>query len=175
MFELEPEGRRLAGRVVAVATADDVAKASALGEPFVAADVFLPEAVEEAKKRGVRLIHLDDVARPAARLLAKFLIDRRPDLLVTFFETALPATVGRSFSYNEHTPDDRGVPYEVNFRIVATVPSKQSEVAEPLHHFKSKLSAALSSVERIFTSFSHSKTEYYHSIGLFMSRRQKLV
>ncbi|MEM1637906.1 MAG: hypothetical protein QW247_09375 [Pyrobaculum sp.] len=67
--------------------------------------------MEEARKRGVKLIHLDDLVRPAARQLAKFLADRRPDLLVTFFESALPKTVGRGFEYNEYTPDDRGVPY----------------------------------------------------------------
>lgn len=175
VFELEYEDGLLAGRIVAVATADDVVKASALGQLFVAADVFLPEAVEEAKKRGVRLIHLDDLVRPAARLLAKFLIDRRADLLVKFFESVLPKSVGRSFSYGEYTPDDKGVPYEVKFDVKVVVPIRQSQVVEPLHQLMSKLSAALGNEDNILAGFSYSKSEYYHYIDLTISTRRRYV
>ena len=78
-FMLKVEGNVLRGHIRAVATGDDVVKASYSNQSFVAAKVFLPEAVEEAKRRNVRLINIEDVAKPLAALMISLLSYRRAD------------------------------------------------------------------------------------------------
>ena len=52
-----------------MAAGDDVVKTSHSNQSFVAAKVFLPETVEEAKRRNIRLISIEDVAESSAALM----------------------------------------------------------------------------------------------------------
>ncbi len=110
------EGVRL--RIRSVATGDDVLKARASGAKAIAAKVFLPEAVEVAGREGVELVNVEDVVGPLASVLKELLRERRPDLLVRFFQEILPEAVARSYSYREYT-DYTGATSAVEFSVDA--------------------------------------------------------
>ncbi|RFA93499.1 hypothetical protein CGL51_12715 [Pyrobaculum aerophilum] len=131
-------------RIRSVATGDDVIKARAAGVSALAAKLFLPEAVEAAKREGVELINLEDVAEPLARVLGDLLRQRRADLLVRFFQELLPSEVTRSYSYYEYSSIlTGGAVSSVSFKVEIEF-KKSLELFEDVLEFISALAARAS-------------------------------
>lgn len=97
----EVEGSAERGVVRLIAIGDDIVRASLRGLTFVAAKVFLQEAVEEARKRGLKLVNLEDLTVSLARILVDTALQRRADLLVKVLDQLLPPRIPRNYSYYE--------------------------------------------------------------------------
>ena len=130
-------------RIRSVATGDDVLRAKASGASALAAELFLPEAVEVARREGVELIDLEDVAEPLAEVVGALLRERRPDLLVRIFQELLPRDVARHYSYLEHvdfmTKDVAATSFKVELEF-----QKCFEFFEDILEFMSALAAKAS-------------------------------
>lgn len=161
-FELEAEEAKLKGLIRAVATADDVAKASSLGYSSVVAEVFLPEAVEEAKRRNVKLINIEDLAGPMIEFVIKALAARRPDQLVRLFDSLAPPNVLRSYDYWEH-PSYKGTLFANTFSVKFAIPNTATKLIEGLTELMAFLSSKLSA-SKIEASF---QTENKPSENMF--------
>ncbi|AFA40736.1 hypothetical protein Pogu_2709 [Pyrobaculum oguniense TE7] len=130
-------------RIRSVATGDDVVKAKASGASALAANVFLPEAVEVAKREGIELISIEDVADPLIGVIGALLKERRLDLLVRIFQELLPGDVARSYSYYELANFmGRGIS-SVSFRV--KVEFRRSDFFEDILELLSALAAKASS------------------------------
>jgi hypothetical protein len=100
-FVAEVGGRAERGVVRLIAVGDDVVRASLKGLSFVAAKVFLQEAVEEARKRGLKLVDLEALTAQLAKVLVDLALQRRADLVVKVLDQLLPPRIPRSYTYYE--------------------------------------------------------------------------
>jgi hypothetical protein len=100
-FVAEVGGRAERGIVRLIAVGDDVVRASLKGLSFVAAKVFLQEAVEEARKRGLELVDLEALTAQLAKVLVDLALQRRADLVVKVLDQLLPPRIPRSYAYYE--------------------------------------------------------------------------
>ena len=158
-FMLRMEGSELRGHIRAVATGEDVVKASYTNQSFVAAKVFLPEAVEEAKKRNVRLINIEDIAEPLAALMISLLSYRRADLLIRIFNAILPPQVARYYSYSEYKDMFADRVYSASFTMSIEIPSKVAPLLfEDLNELLAELSAKMSKLKGVDVEFTVKKS-----------------
>ena len=159
VFILRMEGgAELRGRIMAVATADDVIKASNLGQSFVAARIFLPEAVEEAKRRNVKLVNIEDVAEPLASLMINLLASRRADLLIRVFNLLIPPQLAKSYSYSEYRDVMIGEVEDVSFRVRIEIPGKfAANVFEDLSELLNELVSKMGRIEGVDVEFTIKK------------------
>ena len=100
-FVAEVGGRAERGIVRLIAVGDDVVRASLKGLSFVAAKVFLQEAAEEARKRGLELVDLEALTAQLAKVLVDLALQRRADLVVKVLDQLLPPRIPRSYTYYE--------------------------------------------------------------------------
>ena len=157
MIRME-DGSALKGRIRSVATADDVITASNLGQSFVAAKVFLQEAIDEARKRGVRLINIEDIAEPLVNLMVGILASRRADLLIRAFDMLLPPEVARDYSYHEYVGVFTNRPENATFRTKITIPGKvAAKIFEDLSELLNELASKMSELKNVDVEFTVSK------------------
>ena len=102
-FVAEIGGSPERGIVRLVAIGDDIVRASLKGLSFVAAKVFLQEAVDEARKRGLKLVDLEALTTSLAKVLTDLALQRRADLIVKVLDQLLPLKIPRSYSYYEYS------------------------------------------------------------------------
>ena len=115
-FVVEMGGSEERGIVRLVAVGDDVVRASLKGLSFVAAKVFLQEAVDEARKRGLKLVDLEALTASLAKVLVDLAFQRRADLLIKVLDQLLPPKIPRSYSYYEYTFMGRVVSVDAGLR-----------------------------------------------------------
>ncbi|ABL89099.1 conserved hypothetical protein [Pyrobaculum islandicum DSM 4184] len=160
-------GDVLRGRVVAVATADDIIKASNLGYTFVAAKVFLPEAVEEAGKRGIRLVSIEEIAEPLSVLLVNLLANRRGDMLIRLFDQLIPSFMTRTYYYYEYMDYNRGDVYATSFKATVKVHERfYSEVFGDLVELLSELSMRMGKTRGVQVEFATRREANSHVVSL---------
>ncbi|MGC9136739.1 hypothetical protein [Caldivirga sp.] len=158
-FVLRTEGSELRGHIRAVATGEDVVKASYSNQSFIAAKVFLPEAAEEAKKRGVRLINIEDITEPLAVLMISMLSHRRADLLIRVFDAILPPQVARYYSYGEYKDMFTDKVHTASFTMSIEIPSKIAPLLfEDLNELLAELSAKMSKLKGVDVEFTVKKS-----------------
>jgi hypothetical protein len=100
-FVAEVGGRAERGIVRLIAVGGYVVRASLKGLSFVAAKVFLQEAVEEARRRGLKLVDLEALTAQLAKVLVDLALQRRADLVVKVLDQLLPPGIPRSYTYYE--------------------------------------------------------------------------
>jgi len=115
-FVVEMGGSEERGIVRLVAVGDDVVRASLKGLSFVAAKVFLQEAVDEARKKGLKLVDLEALTASLAKVLVDLAFQRRADLLIKVLDQLLLPKIPRSYSYYEYTFMGRIVSVDAGFR-----------------------------------------------------------
>lgn len=152
------DGSVLRGRIRSVATADDVITASNLGQSFVAAKVFLQEAVDEARRRGVKLINIEDIAESLVNLMVGILASRRADLLIRAFDALLPPEVVRDYSYYEYASIFTGKPEDATFHVRIRIPGRAAaKVFEDLSELLNELASKMSRLKDVNVEFKVSK------------------
>ncbi|WP_291764505.1 hypothetical protein [Caldivirga sp. UBA161] len=175
-FMLKIEGSELRGHIKAVATGEDVVKASYSNQSFVAAKVFLPEAVEEAKKRNVKLINIEDVAEPLAALMISLLSYRRADLLIRVFNAILPPQVARHYSYNEYKDLLTSKVNEASFTTSIEMPSKVASLLfEDLNELLAELSAKMSRLKGVDVEFTVKKSGGSYNLSFSFSTELRVL
>lgn len=96
-FVAEAGGRAERGIVRLIAVGGYVVRASLKGLSFVAAKVFLHEAVEE----GLKLVDLEALTAQLAKVPVDLALQRRGDLVVKVLDQLLPPRIPRSYTYYE--------------------------------------------------------------------------
>ncbi|ABW02011.1 hypothetical protein [Caldivirga maquilingensis] len=169
-FMLRIEGSELRGHIRAVATGEDVVKASYVNQSFVAAKLFLPEAVEEAKKRNVRLISIEDITEPLAVLMISMLSHRRADLLIRIFNAILPPQVARHYYYSEYKDILTGKVSKASFTMSIEIPSKIAPLLfEDLNELLAELSAKMSRLKDVNIEFTVKKSSEDYNLSFNFS------
>lgn len=167
LFSAEIDGVLAKGLIRGVATADDVAKVVNLGGSFLAAKVFLPEAVEVARAKGVRLVALEDLIRPMAELIVGLLASRRADILIRLMEALVPPEIVKYYSYYEHEfAFSDSVPSSVGFTVELKLTRRALSLLEDFSELFNALATKLGEIPNADVEYSVQKSEGNYVIRL---------
>lgn len=160
LFSAEIDGVLAKGLIRDIATADDVDKVVNLGGSFLAAKVFLLEAVEVARAKGVRLAALEDLIRPMAELIVSLLASRRADLLARLMEALVPPEITKYYSYHEHESVFRdSVLSSVGFTVELKLTRRAVSLLEDFSELFNALATKLGEIPNAEVEYSIQKSE----------------